>query len=137
MNLSPRHQARKKAVQALYALEVSKNDIYSIENFFLKKKNMKYVDINYFSELYLKVAFNFKFLDKLMIPYLSRPIENIGYIESAILRIALYELCKKKEIPYKVIINEAIKLTKSFGPTESYKFVNAVLDKVCKKIRFK
>jgi hypothetical protein len=68
-------------------------------------------------------------LDGLMKPYLSRLLEELGQVEKAVLRIALFELSKRDDVPYKVAINEAIELAKTFGAEDSHKFVNGVLDK--------
>ncbi len=81
------------------------------------------------------MATNTAYLDGLMKPYLSRLLEELGQVEKAVLRIALYELSKRSDVPYKVAINEAIELAKSFGAEDSHKFVNGVLDKAAPVIR--
>ncbi len=81
------------------------------------------------------MATNTAYLDGLMKPYLSRLLEELGRVEKAVLRIALYELSKRSDVPYKVAINEAIELAKSFGAEDSHKFVNGVLDKAAPVIR--
>ncbi|SUX86975.1 transcription antitermination protein NusB [Citrobacter koseri] len=75
------------------------------------------------------------YLDGLMKPYLSRLLEELGQVEKAVLRIALFELSKRSDVPYKVAINEAIELAKTFGAEDSHKFVNGVLDKAAPVIR--
>lgn len=80
------------------------------------------------------MATNTAYLDGLMKPYLSRLLEELGG-RKAVLRIALYELSKRSDVPYKVAINEAIELAKSFGAEDSHKFVNGVLDKAAPVIR--
>ena len=70
-----------------------------------------------------------------MKPYLSRQLEELGQVEKAVLRIALFELSKRDDVPYKVAINEAIDLAKTFGAEDSHKFVNGVLDKAAPQIR--
>ncbi len=80
------------------------------------------------------MATNTAYLDGLMKPYLSRLLEELGR-RKAVLRIALYELSKRSDVPYKVAINEAIELAKSFGAEDSHKFVNGVLDKAAPVIR--
>lgn len=70
-----------------------------------------------------------------MKPYLSRLLEELGQVEKAVLRIALFELSKRSDVPYKVAINEAIELAKTFGAEDSHKFVNGVLDKAAPVIR--
>ncbi|UAJ65266.1 transcription antitermination factor NusB [Candidatus Schneideria nysicola] len=131
-----RHRARECAIQALYAWHLSKNNIAEIEIDFLSNLEvMAHANISYFREVYLGTATHAEKLDKLMLPYLSRRIEQIGYIELAVLRLALYEFLQCKDVPYRVTINEAIELAKKFGPKESYKFINGVLDKIAVHIR--
>ncbi len=81
------------------------------------------------------MATNSAYLDGLMKPYLSRLLEELGQVEKAVLRIALFELSKRDDVPYKVAINEAIELAKTFGAEDSHKFVNGVLDKAAPAIR--
>lgn len=135
MKPTARRRARECAVQALYSWQLSRNNIDDIEVEFLSELDMKEVDVAYFRELFLGVATSTNELDKLMIPFLSRPLEDLGYIEYAVLCIALFELNKRHDIPYKVVINEAIELSKIFGAEGSYKFINGVLDKFNPQIR--
>ena len=93
------------------------------------------MDVLYFRELLTGVATNSAYLDGLMQPYLSRLLDELGQVERAVLRIALYELSKRQDVPYKVAINEAIELAKTFGAEDSHKFVNGVLDKAAPQIR--
>lgn len=81
------------------------------------------------------MATNSAYLDGLMKPYLSRQLEELGGLKKAVLRIALFELSKRDDVPYKVAINEAIELAKTFGAEDSHKFVNGVLDKAAPVIR--
>lgn len=99
---------------------------------------MRGVDTKYFRDLIYGVVKNYGELDTLMTPYLTaRLVDELGQIEKAVLRIALFELTKREDIPFKVVINEAIELTKEFGAEESYKFVNGVLDKIAPIIRMR
>jgi N utilization substance protein B len=116
---------------------LSKNDIADVEHQFLSEQDVKDVDIVYFRELLSGVAVNAGLLDSLMAPVLSRQLEELGQVERAVLRIALYELKMREDVPYKVAINEAIELAKTFGAEDSHKFVNGVLDKVAPSIRKK
>lgn len=135
MKPAARRRARECAVQALYSWKLSHNDIADIEVQFLAEQNTSDVDVAYFHDLYAGSATNAQELDKLMAPYLSRQLEELGHVERAVLRIALFELSKRQDIPYKVAINEAIELAKTFGAEESHKFINGVLDKVAPQIR--
>ncbi|CCV60631.1 TPA: transcription antitermination factor NusB [Yersinia enterocolitica] len=135
MKPAARRRARECAVQALYSWQLSKNDIADVELQFLSEQDVKDVDIAYFRELLSGVAVNAASLDALMVPVLSRQLEELGQVERAVLRIALFELSKRDDVPYKVAINEAIELAKTFGAADSHKFVNGVLDKVAPTVR--
>ena len=135
MKPAARRRARECAVQALYSWQISKNDIADVEYQFLSEQDVKDVDISYFRELLSGVATNAEYLDGLMAPVLSRQLEELGQVERAVLRISLFELSKREDVPYKVAINEGIELAKTFGAEDSHKFVNGVLDKVAPTIR--
>ncbi|AIU87662.1 transcription antitermination factor NusB [Pectobacterium brasiliense] len=135
MKPAARRRARECAVQALYSWQLSKNDIADVEHQFLSEQDVKDVDITYFRELLAGVATQAEKLDQLMAPFLSRQIEELGQVEKAILRLAMFELSKREDVPYKVAINEAIELAKIFGAEDSHKFVNGVLDKAAPSVR--
>ncbi|WP_457913722.1 transcription antitermination factor NusB [Candidatus Gillettellia adelgis] len=130
-----RRRAREWTVQALYSWQLSKNNIADIVSHFLTEQDINGVDIPYFRALFFGVAMNINMLDTLMTPILSRRLDELGQIERAVLHIALFELKMRKDIPYKVVINEAIELTKIFGASDSHKFVNGVLDKAALILR--
>jgi len=130
-----RRRARECALQALYSWQLSNNDIADVEYQFLAENDVKDVDVLYFREILTGVANNSDYLDKLMQPHLSRRLDELGEVEKAALRISLYELSKRDDVPYKVAINEGIELAKTFGAEDSHKFVNGVLDKVAPQIR--
>ncbi|NKI74999.1 transcription antitermination factor NusB [Dickeya sp. CFBP 2040] len=135
MKPAARRRARECAVQALYSWQLSKNDIADVELQFLSEQDVKGVDIAYFRELLAGVATLAEKLDAQMAPYLSRQLEELGQVERAVLRLAVYELSKREDVPYKVAINEAIELAKVFGAEDSHKFVNGVLDKAGPHLR--
>ncbi|MDX5628066.1 MULTISPECIES: transcription antitermination factor NusB [unclassified Brenneria] len=135
MKPAARRRARECAVQALYSWQLSKNDIADIEHQFLSEQDVKDVDITYFRELLAGVATQAEKLDQLMAPFLSRQLDELGQVERAILRLAMFELSKRDDVPYKVAINEAIELAKVFGAEDSHKFVNGVLDKAAPSVR--
>jgi N utilization substance protein B len=68
-------------------------------------------------------------------PYLDRPLKDLDPVERAVLRMATYELMSRIDVPYKVIINEAVNLTKKFGAEQAYKYINGVLDHTARKLR--
>lgn len=134
--MNPRRRARECAVQAIYSWQVSKNDLSDVEANFIAEQDMKGVDSKYFRELLNGVAKNTAILDEKMTPFLtSRTTGELGEVELAVLRIATYELLRREDVPYKVVINEAIELAKIFGAEDSHKFVNGVLDKLAPTIR--
>ncbi|OSM98063.1 MULTISPECIES: transcription antitermination factor NusB [Lonsdalea] len=137
MKPAARRRARECAVQALYSWQLSKNDIADVELQFLSEQDVKGVDITYFRELLTGVATQAERMDELMTPYLSRKLEELGQVEKAILRLAVFELSRRDDVPYKVAINEAIELAKVFGAEDSHKFVNGVLDKAAPHLRKK
>jgi N utilization substance protein B len=92
-------------------------------------------DVPYFLQLLRQVTANVVTLDAQFVPVLDRPVTELNPIELAILRIAVYELSHALDIPYRVVIDEALRLAKTFGAVEGFKYVNAVLDRVAKQIR--
>lgn len=130
MKPSERRKARRLAVQAIYSWQLSGNNIADVEHEFLTEQSLDGVDVAYFRELFSGVATKKTQLDELIIPHLERPIDEVSPVEKAIVRLATYELTFRKDVPYKVAINEAIELAKSFGADESHKFVNGLLDKL-------
>ena len=138
-----RHNARETAVQALYQWQLSGRSVYEIFDEFTEyhtKKNSKptgrfEVNLEYLKELLIHISENFSTIDEVFAPYLDRPLNEVDPIELAILRIGTFELAHKLEIPYKVVINESLELTKKFGSIEGFKFVNSIMDKVAKKLR--
>ncbi|MCL1074056.1 transcription antitermination factor NusB [Shewanella dokdonensis] len=131
MKPSERRRARRLAVQAMYSWQLSGNNIADVEHEFLTEQNIDGVDVPYFRELFVGTAGKQAELDKLVTPYLEqRPLDEVDPIEKAILRLAAFELTYRKDTPFKVVINEAIELAKTFGAEDSHKFVNGILDKL-------
>jgi len=134
-NFSGRKKARRYAVQALYGWSMTQNPLSEIEAFILSEHPEEVFDRDYFSLLILNITQNVQELDAIMQPLLSRKLTELDFVELAVLRIAVFELKNRLEIPYRVVINEALNLTKTFGATDGYKFVNGVLDKLAKNLR--
>lgn len=132
---SPRRKARELAVQAVYSWQLSQNSVADIEANFLTENAKRRFDIDYFQQLFRGVTSGFSELDQAIAPHVERPIDEIDHVEKSILRVAIYELSACQDVPYKVVINEAIELAKSFAADDSHKFVNGVLDKAVKLIR--
>jgi N utilization substance protein B len=130
-----RHLARKRAVQALYMWQMTGDNVSDIEAQFLLEQDMKNADIKYFKELLHQVPAHVKELDEHISPLLDRPFHELDPVECAVMRLGVYELQHRIDIPYRVVINEAVELAKIFGAEEGHKYVNSILDKVAKKIR--
>ncbi|WP_101774861.1 transcription antitermination factor NusB [Pasteurella oralis] len=128
--VSPRRRARECAVQALYSWYISQNSPAEIELAFVADQDLKGVDVPYFRQLFRQTVKNVEIIDETMNPYLDRDVNELDPIEKAILRLAVYELKFELDVPYKVVINEAIEVAKVFGAEDSHKYVNGVLDKV-------
>ncbi len=135
MNPNARHNAREYALQAMYQWQITATPLMELEFQFLTHEIRKKTDLEYFKELMHAIPKQFDELDAAMTPFLSRPLADLDPIELAILRISIYEMTQRLDIPYRVVINEALELTKKFGSIEGYKFVNGVLDQVARKVR--
>ncbi|NMP14814.1 transcription antitermination factor NusB [Thalassotalea sp. Y01] len=132
---SPRRKAREIAVQAIYSWQLTGNDIGEIESNFIADNTKRRFEIDFFSKLVRGVAANVSELDDAIRPHVDRPLDEVDQVEKAILRVGIYELRDCKDVPYRVVINEAIELAKSFAADDSHKFVNGVLDKVVTAFR--
>lgn len=135
MKPSPRRKARELAVQAIYSWQLSQNSVTDIEINFISDNSKRRFDIEYFQQLLRGVTSNVAELDLALSPHVDRPIDDIDHVEKAILRVAAFELSDCQDVPYRVVINEAIELAKSFAADDSHKFINGVLDKAVKLIR--
>lgn len=135
MNRVSRHNARRYALQAMYQWQLAGTPLTEIEAEFLRYHINEQLDLDYFKELIHGIPNHQDELDQAFRPYLGRMMAEIDPIELGVLRLATFELIKRPDIPYRVIINEALELTKQFGSVEGHKFVNGVLDRVAKKIR--
>ncbi len=135
INPVARHNARRYALQAMYQWQLAGTSVTEIESEFLHYHIDKKLDLSYFKELIHGVPKHQHEIDHEIQPFLGRGMHEIDPIELAVLRLATYELIKRPDVPYRVIINEALELTKKFGSVEGHKFVNGVLDRIAKKNR--
>lgn len=130
-----RRRARRLVVQALYQWQVSGQNLREIETQFCEAEDMGRADEGYFHELLHQIPAHLDDVDRLLGPALDRDIEAVDPVERAILRIGAYELNYRLEVPYRVVLNEAISLAKTFGSAESHKYVNTVLDRLAHELR--
>lgn len=130
-----RSRARGFVIQALYQAVVNPEPAYILLAQFETRFDMSRADVPYFQEMVRGVLANSAALDALMTPCLDRPLSELDPISLSIVRLAVFELQNQPEIPYKVVINEAVELAKKFGPEQSASFVNAVIDPLAKQLR--
>ena len=130
-----RTNARKAAVQALYQWQMTRQSIVEIERQFLEEERLKDAQKSYFTELFHGVPRNVDVIDKILSEFVDRPVDMIDPVERAILRIGVYEMVNRLDMPYRVILNESINLAKYFGADGSHKYVNGILDKVAQNKR--
>ncbi len=125
-----RTAARQRALQAVYQWQLTGLDTLTIEIQFFDEQDMNKVDAPYFKTLLHGIAKQVEFLDVMFTPFIDRNITQLDPVELAILRIGCYELKYCGDIPYRVVINEAVNIAKKFGATQSHKYVNGILDQV-------
>lgn len=131
-----RHKARHFAMQALYQWQIAGAPPSDIEAEFRSDNDMTHVDVEYFHELLTQACRQVGALDKQIEPTLQdRALNELDPVSLALLRMSTYELVSRVDVPYKVVINEAVSLAKKFGPTDAYKFINATLDKLAVSLR--
>ncbi|HYA38248.1 MAG TPA: transcription antitermination factor NusB [Candidatus Methylomirabilis sp.] len=130
-----RHKARRAAVQALYQWQLTQQAPGEIENHFILDHEMDDIDVDYFHHLVREIPLHIHELDDHITPHLDRRVNDVDPVELACLRIGTYEFEFHPEIPYKVILNEAVELAKTFGAEHGHKYVNAILDKVAEGLR--
>ncbi|WP_146906969.1 transcription antitermination factor NusB [Arenimonas daejeonensis] len=123
-----RSRARRRALQAIYAWQLSNTAINKVIDQFRNEQDMEVADLEYFEDLVRGVEKNLGSLDEALAAFLDRDIAQVDPIERAVLRIATYELRHRPDVPYRVVINEAIETTKRFGSEHGHTYVNGVLD---------
>jgi len=132
---SNRHNARKAAVQALYQWDLTQQPATDIEKQFVQIHDMQNVDLKFVREIMREVPKVEAELESAISPYIGRDFSALDPVERAILRLGVYELIYRPDVPTKVVLNEMIELAKIFGSDHSYKFINGVMDKLAKSLR--
>ncbi|GLQ47687.1 N utilization substance protein B [Dyella lipolytica] len=135
IDLAARSRARRRALQALYAWQMSGSSMNAVIDQFRHEQDMEVADLEYFEDLLRGVEKHVGALDDALKPYIDRDVAQIDPIERAALRLAAYELKYRPDVPYRVIINEAIEVTKRFGADHGHSYVNGVLDKLAAQLR--
>ncbi len=130
-----KRRARKMALQAYYQWLMAPCDMYDIEAQFLAINDSSKIDTEYFHRLLHGVVDHLEEIEASLTPFLDRPINELNPIERSVLRLSAYELCYVIELPVRVILDEAVSLTKEFGSQDGYKYVNGVLNNLARKVR--
>jgi len=130
-----RRRARELVLQGLYQRQLSGNDAAVVSADLVASQGYQRADQSYFGELWDGVTREYETLLTALVPHLDRAPAELSPIERAILVIGAWELAHRIEIPYRVVINEAVEVAKSFGGTDGHRYVNGVLDKLAVDLR--
>ena len=130
-----RRRARRLLLQALYQWQMSGADEAEIERQFREDPNFERVDAQFFHEVLRGVIGSCAALDECLAPLLDRKVLELDRVELALLRMGVYELCHRHDVPFKVVIDEAVGLARVFGAEESHRYINGVLDAVARSQR--
>ena len=130
-----RRKARHYGMQALYQWHMAGASLAAIEAEFRADYDFSHVDLEYFQALLHGVPACVDELEATLEPLLDRKLSDLDPIERTLLRMGTFELAHRPDVPYKVVINEAVALTKKFGATDDHKYINGVLDKVARELR--
>lgn len=132
---SARRRSRELAVQGLYQWLVSHEDPGAVEAHLAEAPEFAKADREHFKALLHGAIRDLAMLHEAISPHLDRPVAELSPVEHATLLVGAFELARHPEIPYRVVINEAVELAKTFGGTDGFKYVNGVLDRVAGKLR--
>ena len=132
---SQRHRAREAVIQALYQWELSGYPMTQVVAMFRADNDLKRADVAFFHDALTAIDDTHQTLVDSLKPCLSRELSELTPIERNILLLGAYELSARIDIPFKVVISEAVSLSKKFGATDGHKFVNGVLDQLAANAR--
>src|SRR5210317_418019 len=130
-----RRKARHYGMQALYQWQMAGATLTDIEAEFRAEYDFSHVDLAYFQALLHEIPVAVDELDAALEPLLDRALGELDPIELTLLRMGMFELKQRIDVPYKVVINEEVALAKKFGATDSHKYINGVLDKAARQLR--
>jgi N utilization substance protein B len=134
--ISRRGLSRRLTIQALYQWLVNETSPATLlKQFAEQEEGLGRADPDYFEELLKGTVAEATNLTVSLVPHLDRPLNQLDPVEHAILMLGAWEMSYKPEIPWKVVVNEAVNLAKTFGAEDGYKFVNGVMDKLARTIR--
>lgn len=130
-----RSKARRLAMQAVYQWQMTAQDAAYIIAQFRADEDNRGADNEYFEALVRGVVQGYEQLDALLAPTLARPLHEVDPVERAVLRMAAFELQQRLDVPYRVVLNEAVALAKKYGAEQGHTFVNAALDRLARDLR--
>lgn len=130
-----RKLSRRFALQGIYAWQLSGQDPVEIAAHLREDEEFSKADEAFFLRLFHGVTESVASLDPRLAAHVDRPIAELSPVELAVLRLGVFELAECVDVPYRVVINEAVELAKQFGGTDGHKYVNGVLDKLAKELR--
>ena len=130
-----RSLSRRLALQALYQWQMTGQSFPELRNQYTSDEGYAEVDAEYFQQLLQGVIDDSAALDAMIGGWLDRPVAQLDPVEHAVLLLGVEELRAHVEVPYKVVLNECVELTKKFGATDGHKFINAVLDRAARQLR--
>ncbi|MGH8401472.1 MAG: transcription antitermination factor NusB [Gammaproteobacteria bacterium] len=130
-----RSRARRLAMQGLYQWQLGGNEASEIIAQLRLSQEAKNTDLDYFDILLRNCVAEHAVLTAAFEPHLDRPAEQLDPIERAILLLGIYELKACADVPYRVVLNEAVELARSFGAEDSHKYINAILDRAAQEYR--
>jgi N utilization substance protein B len=134
-NRTPRHRAREFALQGIYQWLLNNEDATTVVNNIRAAHGFEKADADHFATLLYGAIKDSVALREAFAPLIDRGVAELSPIEHGVLLLGAYELKNNLEIPYRVVINEAVELTKSFGGIDGHKYVNGVLDKLAPRLR--
>jgi len=132
---SARSRARELIVQSLYQQQITGHDVTELLRQFRERPEYERVDQAYYDEAMKAICVAATDLEKEIGAHADRPVEQLDPVERSILLLGFFELKSKPDVPYKVVINEAVNLTKRLGALDGHKYINALLDSAAKTLR--
>jgi len=130
-----KRKARRMALQAVYQWQMAAQDTADIEAQFKVFNNLERVDVDYFSHLLKTTVADIEAIDAAYESYLDRDKSSLNPIELAIIRLSVCELCHCPELPWRVVLDEAVNMGREYGSNEGHKYVNGILNQAAKTIR--
>lgn len=133
--MNKRTRARRAALQAVYQWQLTASPPHTITGEFNEEKRLDKLDRELFDRLIRGVVNQVEDLDALLKPHLDRALTEIDPVERAVLRLGAFELSQSLEVPWRVVVNEAVELARAFGAEQGHRYVNAVLDRLARQVR--